>query len=331
MKDFLRKNFTDKALYILSKTLFIGMKKSIMMIRWLNTVCCYIKRKFDCNFACKNIGGMMSKIIYPVIGNEKRLPFYLTGIGINEPEYDINREKGLVSHQFLMTKSGRGMLEIDGKTYEQRAGSIFYLSPGVPHHYYPDGKEWTSCWMVFRGIGLNEIMTALDFGKWCYKDNIDLENMMMLFNRIINTAGQPVYHGEVCSSLIYEFILSADKIFKLEIGESAKKGAIVERAIMYINKNYGSDITLEQLSEQSDVSLQHFCRVFKKQMGMRPMEYISRLRVSQAKILLSDTTKNISEIGSAVGYEDLTYFGMVFKKYEGVSPSKYRKIRDSLI
>lgn len=48
----------------------------------------------------------MTQAVYPVIGRQDRLPFYLTGIGISDPEYRVAREKGLVSHQFLFTSSG---------------------------------------------------------------------------------------------------------------------------------------------------------------------------------------------------------------------------------
>ena len=48
--------------------------------------------------------------IYPILGKQKCLPFYLSGIGIAEPEYHVKREDGLVSHQFLYTRSGRGNL-----------------------------------------------------------------------------------------------------------------------------------------------------------------------------------------------------------------------------
>ena len=51
----------------------------------------------------------MTKVIYPVIGRQTSLPFYLTGIGISDPEFHVTREKGLVSHQLLFTSGGEGL------------------------------------------------------------------------------------------------------------------------------------------------------------------------------------------------------------------------------
>ena len=94
---------------------------------------------------------------------------------------------------------------------------------------------------------------------------------------------------------------------------------------MFIHKNYARDITLEELAEMSGVTKQHFCRVFKEQMRMRPMEYLARQRVSAAISMLLATDKSIAQIGAEVGYENPTYFGMVFKKYEGITPTDCRK------
>lgn len=64
----------------------------------------------------------MTQAVYPVIGRQDRLPFYLTGIGISDPEYRVAREKGLVSHQFLFTSSGAGVLTVDDQnTYSVQA------------------------------------------------------------------------------------------------------------------------------------------------------------------------------------------------------------------
>lgn len=65
----------------------------------------------------------MTKALYPVIGKQAELPFYLTGIGVSDPEIHVVRSSGLSSHQFLFTSSGAGVLYVDGKEYRQEKGS----------------------------------------------------------------------------------------------------------------------------------------------------------------------------------------------------------------
>ena len=81
----------------------------------------------------------MHSSIYPVLAAQTRLPFYLSGAGISDPEYHVVRPDGLVSCQILFTRSGSGVLRIDGREIPQTPGSLFFLTPGVPHEYFPDG------------------------------------------------------------------------------------------------------------------------------------------------------------------------------------------------
>jgi AraC family transcriptional regulator of arabinose operon len=93
---------------------------------------------------------------------------------------------------------------------------------------------------------------------------------------------------------------------------------------MYMEKNYRDDISLQTLASVCGISTQHFCRVFHDKIGMRPMEYLAMKRISSAKVALLDTNAAIAQIGKRVGYKDANYFGIVFKKYEGISPREYR-------
>lgn len=269
----------------------------------------------------------MLNAIYPIIGTQTALPFYLTGVGVCDPECSVKRENGLISHQFLFTAEGTGMLKVGEASYIQKRGSIFYLAPGVPHEYYPQESNWVTNWLVFNGSYADKLMRNLGFSEFEYSAETDTAEYEKIFRRIITAAGEPVKGGETASVHLYEFIIAARGEMFSTAKEKASSGSVVDPAIIYINKNYVKSITLNYLSEMSGVSLQHFCRVFKAKTGMRPMEYVARKRITEAKILLINTDKSVAEIGLSVGYEDRNYFGMVFKKYEGVSPSEYRRQR----
>lgn len=273
---------------------------------------------------------MIMSAIYPVLGNQVRLPFYLTGIGISECEYHVQRESGLVSHQFLYTKSGIGRVNIDGKSFVMKSGSMLYLSPGVPHEYYPEKDEWETCWFVFRGDHLSQIMRELGFDSYMICCGTDTTICERIFSQLMTAVSDPVSGSEKCSRLIYDFILCAAKLFGGESNPEKTMENKLESVIRYIEQNFNRDITLDELANASSLTPQYLCRVFKKKIGMRPLEYIARRRISEAKLMLDSSNKSISEIGEAVGYPDPTYFGIVFKKYEGISPSRYREIKNTL-
>lgn len=271
----------------------------------------------------------MTEVFYPVLGKQKCYPFYLTGIGQTDPEYHIVRDPGLVSHQILFTLRGKGRLLVEGKSYILKKDSLFYVAPGIPHEYYPVVEnDWVTCWMVFRGENLGEIMPRLGFDRFLQKDEVVTEEIQKIFQRMFSSAKDPLYGDEKCSVLIYEYIMAVRQALQpREKYGDRSTGSILDSALVYINENYAEDITLDELAGICGVSKQHFCRVFKAKMGMRPLEYLARKRISEARGLLLNTNMSVAEIGRKVGYDSLTYFGMVYKKYEGISPTDYRKKR----
>lgn len=261
---------------------------------------------------------------YPVLSTQTRLPFYLSGAGTSDPEYHVVREKGLVSFQILYTRRGSGILRVDGKELRQTPGSIFFLSPGVPHEYFPEGGCWETAWIVFRGKNLPEEMEELGFGRWHSRDGAELSGCERIFSQILSAVQDPVNGGERCSMLVYEYVLEARRML---LSGGSPGGGLTGAAVELMEKEFSRDITLEELAGLCGVSLQHFCRVFRAQHGMRPMEYLARRRVSEAKRLLGTTGISVAEISAMVGYSTPTYFGTVFRRYEGISPSEYRLTR----
>lgn len=265
----------------------------------------------------------MHSSIYPVLAAQTRLPFYLSGAGVSDPEYHVTRPEGLVSSQILFTRRGTGILRIDGRILPQTPGSLFFLTPGVPHEYYPESGEWETAWVVFRGAHIRETIAEMGFGAWHEKSGVDLSGCERIFSRIMSAAADPLSGGERCSMLVYEYLL---EVRALLLCGNSREGGLTAPAVRFMDENFSRDITLEELAELCGVSVQHFCRVFRQQFSMRPMEYLALRRVSEAKRLLSSTEHTVTEIAAMTGYSTPTYFGTVFRRYEGVSPSVWRKL-----
>ncbi len=268
----------------------------------------------------------MTNALYPVIARQAELPMYLTGVGENSPEYHVRRESGLVSHQLLITTDGEGVLEAGGQTYRLDKGSIFYIAPSVPHEYYPNEGGWHDLWLVFRGGQIDALMKSMGFDGTAVVHGADISALKALHTLIMKAAGDPVSGGERCSLLLYEFILEARRA--MGISDQLQGGdGIAQSAVRYINEHFSKDITLEELSSLSGVSMQHFCRVFRAHTGMRPMEYLANRRISEAKLLLVTTDAPVSRIAGEAGFSDQNYFGIVFKRFTGLTPTSFRRQR----
>lgn len=98
--------------------------------------------------------------------------------------------------------------------------------------------------------------------------------------------------------------------------------------VTYIQEHYKEHITLEELSRVADRNPQYISAVFSKACGMSLKEYITSLRMEEAKKLLRSTSIPISEVALKSGYQDTKYFSRTFMKSTGTSPREYRNAQD---
>lgn len=105
----------------------------------------------------------------------------------------------------------------------------------------------------------------------------------------------------------------------------SRKSKGVEQAIDYINKNYHKKVTLNELANYVNYSQFHFIRIFQKETGKTPFEYLTDIRVNKAKEFLSTTNQSITEICLQCGLQNSSHFANFFKLHTGVSPSEFRQ------
>lgn len=113
--------------------------------------------------------------------------------------------------------------------------------------------------------------------------------------------------------------------------ESERIGAILEpsiqQAAQYISEHFREDISLADVAAQAYMSGSYFSRKFKKITGLNFSEYLTSTRIKAADDLLLQTSLSIAEIAASCGFGDANYFGDIFKKHKGMSPTKYRRMR----
>ena len=92
----------------------------------------------------------------------------------------------------------------------------------------------------------------------------------------------------------------------------------------YIDRNYKKDISAKDVAGILGYSDVYFSKVFKQLFDDNFINYLTKIRIDRAKVLLKDISFNIKEVGKSVGYADSNYFTKVFKRSIGMSPSEYR-------
>lgn len=100
----------------------------------------------------------------------------------------------------------------------------------------------------------------------------------------------------------------------------------LHRAVEYMKEHYADpDLDLLRVADVAEVSPSYFSRVFKQEIGVSFVSYLTQLRLEKAKAMLADARCKTYEVALQVGYEDYPHFAKLFKKHSGVTPTDYRK------
>lgn len=92
----------------------------------------------------------------------------------------------------------------------------------------------------------------------------------------------------------------------------------------YIDDNYCTNIRLNELCVLFRTNKTSLCSHFKEAYGMTVLEYINKLRIRKAKILLREDRKNVTQIAAELGFNTVHYFSQTFKKHTHMTPTEYR-------
>lgn len=101
--------------------------------------------------------------------------------------------------------------------------------------------------------------------------------------------------------------------------------ACAEKAASYLRQHYRGTISAKELGDHVNFHPVYIARCMQKEYGCSPTEYLLKLRIQQAKLLLLQTDFPIARIAEEVGFEQPAYFATSFTKLEGISPRKYRQ------
>jgi signal transduction histidine kinase/AraC-like DNA-binding protein len=107
-------------------------------------------------------------------------------------------------------------------------------------------------------------------------------------------------------------------------------GEMVQRSATYIRAHYADALTRQGIADVVGVSPNYLSRIFRRETGMTPWQYLNRYRVLQAQKLLRATEDSITAIAGTVGFSDPAYFSRVFRKETGMPPKVYRNLAVSL-
>lgn len=232
-------------------------------------------------------------------------------------------------NRFYYIREGEGAIVIDGTTYYPKPGQLFVMPSGLTQSFYAlNDNTFGKYWCHFTAnLGDTNLFRFVKAPYWI--DVGDHDRMTGLFRRLIEHYRSPkVTAGLLQKAVLLEII---SDYLEIAFAGQYEPGAVVEDVQMdkihtvlsFIEQHLHDNITVQQMAERIHFHPNYFIRRFHEMVGMPPMQYVHRLRMDKAKLLLSTTDKPISEIADELGME-LYYFSRSFRKGTSMSPTMYR-------
>jgi two-component system response regulator YesN len=158
--------------------------------------------------------------------------------------------------------------------------------------------------------------------EWFNDQDIELTSIQDL-----NSGSIPLdQHGRISiDRWMTELTNHMIQVSKRMLEKDVKDHNIVYDIARYIEENYAHDITLQDIASHFYLSREYISRKFKQELNENISDYIGRIRMDKAKLLLLNPHLKMVQISEMIGYNDEKYFSKVFKKIVGCSPNEYRK------
>lgn len=263
----------------------------------------------------KGVG--FDKMLMPLGG------FSITSVGYHNFKFLKPQENQWVQKNYTLhfVLSGSGELKMAGKTHRISAQQIFIVPPNVPMLYYPNAKDkWSYVWFCVEGSAEEVFKTT----------GATLETPVL-------TPKQGPHITQELSTLFREDSIVDDykvtSVFFEILHCIAKPKISGAHAIKpFIDRNFQSvDFTIAKLCEECHLSHAQLCRIFLKEHGISPKQYLITKRMEYAKNLLAETPLKIDAVARSCGYTDSVNFMKEFKRRVGKTPGQYRKFHTHLL
>lgn len=260
----------------------------------------------------------------------KTLPFFISEAGhfYAGCDYKVKRDTH-DSFLLLYTLNGQGSVQTGENIFPLPCGYAVIIDCQIQHEYHSVSDTWEFLWIHFNGSGAAALFPIAYPGNLvraaCMKHAKDFARKIDGF--IKETEQNDITAYLQLSSNMHSLFNAVCLAGQEKEQTSAAGNGIddIRTAITYIEKNFSSPITVEDMIENLPISKYHFIRRFSRVMGIAPYSYLTNYRINVSKTLLRSTDKSVSEIAESCGFLDTSNFITHFKKHTGQRPLQYRR------
>ncbi len=250
-----------------------------------------------------------------------RLPFSDATVGVTYPysEYSIERAPGHSIHVLEYVLSGAGEIFLDGVWKKVKADEVYILRAGEAHRYRADRSDpWKKMWINYHASYISALLDAYALPSGIYA----APGAKYYFEEAFEAARSGLPQNEIAQLLtecVHKIIALASAGRHEERESDAFRIREALGAMLYQKCN------LDDLAAKLHLSKSNMIRIFKKQYGVTPYEYLLSAKIEAAKALLSNTQLSVKAISERLQILDEHYFSTLFTSRVGLCPRDFRK------
>ncbi len=231
---------------------------------------------------------------------------------------------------FVYTFRGKGMCRRQEDVCALLPGTAYLsLLPGESCYYIPDNNgmhEWEYFYVYFQGSAAFPFYRKIkaDFGQLFSLDP-DAAPLRLWRNLKEDCERGRQLRSYEGGEIVYRFLSCLLRTLEITSASDKLPISYVEQAVSYMQKHLADNFSMENLARMLGLSPSYFTRLFVKDKGMTPLNYLNSLRIDHAAFLLSNTLLPVDEVARKCGFSSGNYFCKVFRKALDYSPSEYRQ------
>jgi len=268
------------------------------------------------------------------------------GLAVHNADWNWKNVNSPFTRLYYVTE-GSAQIELPDGIYTLSPKHMYFIPAFTIHtnicksnfvHYYLhiyevhySDNDWLDHWKFPVEIEATDLDLAL-FKRLCEinphmtlqkSDPTTYDNNPTLMQNLIKNR-QRAFCDKVESRGIVFQLLS--RFFKQGQSKIEMEDNRIAKTVLNIRKHLNEAIELEKLAEISCLSKDHFIRLFKKELGTTPLQYINQKKIEKAQLLLITEELAVKEIAFQLAFDDYSYFNRLFKKTTGVTPQEYRRL-----
>ncbi|KON90106.1 AraC family transcriptional regulator [Sporosarcina globispora] len=272
----------------------------------------------------------MSYEVYRFEGERSKNPPF-TLLYITHSEYDKGWHSTRHSHHFtelFYIVKGRGSFILPSNEIPVKENDLVIINPNVEHtekSNSQDSLEYIA--LGIEGLAFSHAQDAAS-QMGVYTHQVERNEFLFYLNQLLD---EVKYNEEdyevVCQSIISILLVKLRRRDEFVIKKTEHKN--INKAVAfikyYIHQNYREPLTLDDLAAAGNINKYYLSHTFKQDIGISPIEYLNKVRIREAKILIETTDYSISHIAGIIGFSSQSFFTQAFKRLTKETPSAYRK------